>query len=188
MQLSSIASPRRAFAPHAATEPSPIAWLLVEERGTLRDEGRYDLTTINLEPADNGRAQLQDGRMTFPWDRGTTEFWYESSPWALRDGVDPAAAAKAALDGVNLLTSRVERSVGDLDAFAVGMNDRLPRHPDSFEIWLRRENGERSRFVIPRAQMPASLLDAKAAMLALSGVLRKNYDRLDPQDQLARVA
>ncbi|MCW2972571.1 MAG: hypothetical protein JWN72_844 [Thermoleophilia bacterium] len=189
MQLSSIAPVRasHAFAPAAAVT-SPIAWLLVEERGSFRSDGRYDLTTINLEPAENGRAQLSDGRMTYPRDRGTTEFWYESSPWALRDGVDPEAAAQAAYDGVNLLTAQVERAVGDLGAFAVPMNDRLPRNPDSFEIWLRREDGNRSRFVIPSEQMPASLLDAKAAMLALAGVMRKNYDRLDPQDQNAAVS
>jgi hypothetical protein len=164
--------------------PSPIAWLLVEERGSQRaDAGRYDLTTVQLQPAEEGRAQLVDGRMTYPWDRGQTERWYESSPWALKNGVDPEAAATAARTGVELLTAATERAVGDLAPFAVGMNDRLPRDPDSFEVWLRREDGTRSRFVLPLAQAPASLAGVRSGMQALGTVLRANYDQLDPQEQ-----
>jgi len=187
MQLSSITTAARpASAPRiASTEPSPIAWLLVEERGSFRSDGRYDLTTLETNPAEQGRAQLLDGRMSYPRDRGITEFWYESSPWALRDGIDPEAASRAAIAGVAQLTGAVEGAVGDLTKYAVGMNDKLPRDPDTFEIWLRREDGSRSRFVLPTAELPASVRDARTAMTSLATTMRRDYDRLDPQEQNA---
>lgn len=187
MQLSSITTAARpASAPRIASdEPSPIAWLLVEERGSFGSDGRYGLTTIETNPAEQGRAQLLDGRMTYPRDRGITEFWFESSPWNLRDGVDPEAAGRAAMEGVARLTKSVEDAVGDLTKFAVGMNDKLPRDPDSFEVWLRREDGSRSRYVLPTAELPASVRDARTAMTSLATTMRRDYDRLDPTDQNA---
>ncbi|MCW2962243.1 MAG: hypothetical protein JWM25_94 [Thermoleophilia bacterium] len=173
-----------ATAPVGFTAPpvaDPIAWMLVEQRGMQGFDGdRYALTTIELEPWVRSLATLIDGRMTYPSDGGTTEFWYESSEHLLRPGVDPIAALEAAQRGVAALTSSVERASADLERFRVEQNGRLPRDPDTFEIWLRRESGAKARFIVPRADTPASVRDAQAAAVALAATMRANYDRLDP--------
>jgi hypothetical protein len=173
-----------------APAADPIAWLLFERRGTQFDSGtgRYDLTTLTLDRQSEALATLEDGRMTYPRDRGVTEFWYQTVPEWVRDGVDPRAARADAERGADAVMAGVEQAMADLAPFRVERNGRFPRNPESLEIWMRRDSGEQSRYIIPTSEAPASLLDAWRAAEQLNSSLRANYDRLDPELRDLRLA
>jgi len=163
-----------------APATDPITWLLLEQRGPNTAHGRYDLTTLQFDADADGRALLQDGSMSYPADRGVTEFFYESIPWFVREGRDPEVAVRAAREGAALLVAAVERAVDELAPFAVTPAVRLPRDPDTLELWLRRASGDRARYIVPRDAMPAAVRDAQAAANAFASTIRANFDRQDP--------
>lgn len=165
----------------ARATSDPINWLLVERRGPFTAHGSYSLETLQLFNDGDGAATLDEGRMTFPRDRGTYELKYQSVPWYVRDGIDPAAATAAATRGVELLVAAVERALPTLGAFAVEPGQRLPRDPDTIELWLRRDSGERGRYLVPIDAAPAALVDAWRATTDMAKIMKANYDQLDPE-------
>ncbi|MCB0878117.1 MAG: hypothetical protein KDC46_03965 [Thermoleophilia bacterium] len=161
----------------------PIAWLLLETRGPLRiaDEP-YALSNIRFDAKVPSQVTLVDGTLSWPGGRGNPWSMWQSLPSVVRSGVDPDAARADVLAGVANLTAALEQALPELSTFAVPVTDRLPRDPDTYEILLRRESGNRERYIVPWSQWPASLRDAQAAQRQLESTLRGDYEDLDPPD------
>lgn len=173
---------------HAPAAASPLTWFLVEQRGPATAHGpQYDLTTLEISDIASGDAVLADGTLSFPGDRGNYASMQNSTADWVRDGVDPDAALRGARDGVAALEAAINRAGNDLARFAVPTGTRLPRDPDTFEIWLRRESGERGRYIVPYADTPASVRDIQRAMTLLADQMRRDFELLDPPQTLGQV-
>lgn len=169
------------LAPTAPAHASmaPVEWFVLEERGPMTAHERYEHTVLEAWADRNGTALLTDGRMTYPGDPGTVEVAYESLPWLVRAGVDPDAAQAAARRGVALLATAVDAALPGLEAFRVVPGSRPSRDPEQLDLWIRTQAGDSARYLVPIAQAPTALLDARAAARSLAAQMRRDYD---PQD------
>lgn len=158
MQLAPAAAMSRPVAADA------VAWALIELRGPRTPDDRpIDSTVVSAYANEEGRALVTAGTFGDPLGPVTRHSVWSTDELFLNDDADPDVALREARLGVNELIATVDVVGPSLAKWSQPIGADVPRDADSVEVVLRRESGARERYVVPRAQAPAALVDAIAA-------------------------